>query len=307
MSIETFTISGRCLFGRAIHLFPEPHSQQFLFEYDEKGSISSLDIQHYDLTNTSIPLESKTGFLPYTIRMRHHHDTIHFLITNQEGIQEIKYPANRMDYLGSWIPIFGQWQYLSSLTPNNQLGDGLTYANKTLGVYELDLKQESDNTVVFYGGLSMPLTFFVGENQKIDSISGIGSAWNFEISRQNPIDIEKFAGVFAQKPVLGVVSPRDSFATIINDTEFKITYFRPFKRNRKIFGHIVPYNRVWRAGANWATKIAFDQDLSIEGISIPKGTYNIFTIPRENNQWTLILNTEKNAFGQCISLAFRLC
>jgi hypothetical protein len=302
--IETFTIVGKYLFGKAIHLFPEPHLEQFIFEYNERGAIRSLDIQHYTLENTAIPLKSKTGLLPYAVRMRYLDGLIDFEIIKNSGTTNKKYEAERIDYLGSWIPIFGQWQYLSSLVTNSQLQDSLHYVNWSLGVYDLDLKKESDTTIVFYGELSMPLTFFLDTEQLIDSISGIGSAWNFEITRHPPIDIDQFTKSFAKKSIIGIASPRDTFHASINGTNYQIKYFRPLKRDRKIFGHIVPYDRVWRAGANWATKISFDQDQIIEGTRIPKGTYNIFTIPRQDNNWTLILNSEENAFGSAYRQEF---
>jgi len=68
-SIETYSIIGNHMFGRAIHLYPEPHLRQFEFYYNQDGSIRSMDIQFFELANTSIPLNSKSGFLPYRIKM----------------------------------------------------------------------------------------------------------------------------------------------------------------------------------------------------------------------------------------------
>jgi hypothetical protein len=76
-----------------------------------------------------------------------------------------------------------------------------------------------------------------------------------------------------------------------------VAYSSPRAKGRKIYGGLVPYGKVWRAGANEATTIAIDTDVMIGGKAVPAGTYTIFTIPNED-KWTLILNkTTKNAKG----------
>ena len=76
-----------------------------------------------------------------------------------------------------------------------------------------------------------------------------------------------------------------------------VAYSSPRAKGRKIYGGLVPYGKVWRAGANEATTITIDTDVTIGGKTIPAGTYTIFTIPNED-KWTMIINkTTKNAKG----------
>jgi hypothetical protein len=72
-------------------------------------------------------------------------------------------------------------------------------------------------------------------------------------------------------------------------TDIEITYSRPSMRGRKIFGGLVPYGEVWRTGANQATRISFSTPLKVNGTDLPAGTYDVFTIPGEN-EWTVIFN-----------------
>ena len=75
-----------------------------------------------------------------------------------------------------------------------------------------------------------------------------------------------------------------------------ITYGRPFKKNREIFGSLVPFDQVWRTGADEATEITVDRDCIFAGQSLKAGTYVMYTIP-EQKEWTIILNSELAEWG----------
>src|ERR1035437_1649594 len=70
----------------------------------------------------------------------------------------------------------------------------------------------------------------------------------------------------------------------IGITDISITYHRPLVNGRKIWGDLVPYNAVWRAGANENTTITFTHDVTVEGKSLAAGTYGLHMIPTEN-EW----------------------
>jgi hypothetical protein len=76
----------------------------------------------------------------------------------------------------------------------------------------------------------------------------------------------------------------------------KISYGQPSKRNREIFGKLVPYGEVWRTGANEATEITFAKDATFGGKPVKAGTYTLFTIPGEK-EWTFILNSTLKQWG----------
>lgn len=76
----------------------------------------------------------------------------------------------------------------------------------------------------------------------------------------------------------------------------RVIYSRPQKRNREIFGKLIPYGEVWRTGANEATEITFYEDMKIADAVVKAGTYTLFTIPDEK-EWTVILNNKTNTWG----------
>lgn len=92
------------------------------------------------------------------------------------------------------------------------------------------------------------------------------------------------------------ISPKAGVSQTIGLTEVSISYSRPGVKGRKIWGGLVPYNKVWRTGANEATKITFSTDVKINGKKLKKGAYGFFAIPTEK-EWTLIFNYIHDQWG----------
>ena len=82
----------------------------------------------------------------------------------------------------------------------------------------------------------------------------------------------------------------------VSNGNIKITYGRPYKKGRDIFGGLEKYGKVWRTGADEATEITFSKDVSFAGKPVKAGTYSLFTIPAPQN-WTIILNSETGQSG----------
>ena len=79
-------------------------------------------------------------------------------------------------------------------------------------------------------------------------------------------------------------------------TDVEIEYSRPNVRGRQIFGGLVPYDKVWRTGANASTKITFSDAVKIGGKDVPAGEYAFYTLPTEN-EWTIILSKDTTGWG----------
>ena len=76
----------------------------------------------------------------------------------------------------------------------------------------------------------------------------------------------------------------------------KTDYSSPRIRGRKIFGDLVPYDKVWRTGANEATTFVTSSDVVVGGKSVPAGSYTLFTVPGAD-KWTLIINKKTGEWG----------
>lgn len=90
-------------------------------------------------------------------------------------------------------------------------------------------------------------------------------------------------------------SPNASVSQTIGTTQVTLTYGRPSVNNRDIFGGLVPYDEVWRTGANESTAITFSDDVMIEGERVDEGTYSLYTLPGED-MWNIIIN-DKLSWG----------
>jgi hypothetical protein len=82
----------------------------------------------------------------------------------------------------------------------------------------------------------------------------------------------------------------------IGITEITINYHRPLAKDRKVWGGLVPYGKVWRAGANENTTITFSDPVTIEGQPLDKGTYGLHMIPNAD-QWTIIFSKNSTSWG----------
>jgi len=103
-------------------------------------------------------------------------------------------------------------------------------------------------------------------------------------------------GAFAQQPETHrYTSPAATSSAMVGGRKITIEYYTPSMHGRKIFGELVPFNRVWATGANYATKITTEAPLLLGDLKLPKGSYSIWTIPGEK-EWTLIINKETGQF-----------
>ncbi|GGH13852.1 DUF2911 domain-containing protein [Mucilaginibacter phyllosphaerae] len=102
------------------------------------------------------------------------------------------------------------------------------------------------------------------------------------------------AVTFAQdKPV---PSPRDSVSAKIGASTVTINYGSPAVKGRKVYGELVPFDKVWRAGANEATTFTTTKDIMVQGKKLPAGTYGFFVIPTATS-WTIIFNKVAKQWG----------
>lgn len=76
----------------------------------------------------------------------------------------------------------------------------------------------------------------------------------------------------------------------------RVIYSRPQKKGRTIFGGLVPYDKIWRTGANEATELTLYKSLYLGDLCLDEGTYTLYTIPRKDS-WTIIINRDTNVWG----------
>jgi Protein of unknown function (DUF2911) len=118
----------------------------------------------------------------------------------------------------------------------------------------------------------------------------------------NQLNAQKFRG--ADKSAMDMSYFPDHFAhdrkfapeKVGNKAFIRITYSRPAKKDREVFGKLVPYNAIWRVGANENTEIKFYQNVNIGGKKLKAGTYSMFILPTET-EWIVIFNSDLDEWG----------
>lgn len=122
------------------------------------------------------------------------------------------------------------------------------------------------------------------------------------LSRNITLAVAAIAGSFFAassawaQPELPRPSPFAKVSQFIGLTEITVDYSSPAVKGRPIWGGLVPYDQMWRTGANQATKITFSRDVTFGGKPVPAGTYALFTIPAKG-AWTVILNKKAEQSG----------
>lgn len=106
-----------------------------------------------------------------------------------------------------------------------------------------------------------------------------------------------FIFVLATTLSMAQESPRVTAENTVKGVKITIDYSSPQVKERIIWGGLVPYDKVWRTGANSATTIEVGEDVKIGKNKIPKGKYALFTIPQKGDTWVVIINKEADQWG----------
>jgi hypothetical protein len=128
-----------------------------------------------------------------------------------------------------------------------------------------------------------------------------GTTYRYLVERIAAPDVTALAAAWAaldaQGRAMGAMSPRDSARGTILGIEFAFDYSRPSRRGRVLWGDVVPWDRVWRLGADMATHVSLSAPARIGGTSVPAGRYTLWMLPTERGQTLLIINRRVNIFG----------
>ena len=92
------------------------------------------------------------------------------------------------------------------------------------------------------------------------------------------------------------MSPRSIMTQVVGLTDVEINYSRPSARGRAVIGDLVPFGKLWRTGANENTTISFSDDVVIDGKTLPKGKYAIYTIPKADT-WEVVFYSKTDNWG----------
>jgi DUF2911 family protein len=151
-----------------------------------------------------------------------------------------------------------------------------------------------DSLTLMLGGIG-PLRARVDRQGTLLGVTGIGGTAQVTVERVQQLDLAALARSFAPRS-LGTLSPPDSVKATVAGATMAVRYSRPSTRGRVIFGAVVPWNQVWRTGANQATEFETSADVSVAGTTVPAGKYTLWTIPSPRG-WKLVVNKNTGQWG----------
>lgn len=144
-------------------------------------------------------------------------------------------------------------------------------------------------------GRNGPWVLRLDQQGRLVGYSGVGTAFQAEMTPLPKLDMDAAKASYAARP-LGALSTRDTARIRMGEVDMWVDYGRPSRRGREIFGAVVPWDQVWRTGANAATQFHTSADVVIGDTDVPAGTYTLYTLPSRKG-WKLILNKQTAQWG----------
>ena len=134
------------------------------------------------------------------------------------------------------------------------------------------------------------------------SYSGARTTYKVDVTRvSEPPDVrtigQQFADAEAKAGGVKSLSVRDTARATIGGAAFTVDYGRPLLRGRRLLGDVIPFDNVWRTGANAATQFTTSTAITLAGVRVPAGAYTLWTLPRANGVVELIVNKQTGQWG----------
>jgi hypothetical protein len=285
--VETYNMLPNHLYGKAFLRYPEDRIGVFDFHFYPDGSIRHYSMSFMNADSSHVTSAGTEGVYCES-------DTCTWFASwpNSDTEYSNKRAASHMDFIGGWTPTLSliEWNCMRLMKSGKQ-SLPITMINDYIGIRHVAVSKGNADTLIFGGDFLEYTKIKVTPEGRIVAYDGTTTPWNYIAHKLAPIDVDAMAKRMSKKPKIGIPSPTDKVNFVVENDTIRLSYGRPFKRGRKIFGGMIPYDSVWRTGANDPTTLRLPFDVKFENISVPKGEYSLYTIPRADG-WTLIFNTD---------------
>lgn len=303
MSAESFSKTNNGFEGRMLLRMPVTQIATFKTELDGNGQVSDMTI------NWQTPSTNPDGPKPrsYHITIHDTTATVHLGGTwrgkDVDTTFTMSVPEGAVPGFGKLPPATSTFTQLiqEATRPNNSI------PYKT-SIIMPGSKRELRGTINRLTGDTLSLNIFgysylatVNENNMISWYSGQRTTVKTITKPATNVNLDQLAAHFAKLDAEGrgmqIASPLDSAVATLDGAHLKIIYSRPSMRGRKIWGGLVPYDTVWRTGANAATEFSTSKDLMIGDTKVPAGNYTLYSIYAPDSSGKLIINSQTGQWG----------
>jgi len=297
VALEQYTRTATQLRGEYVVRTPRSLHRIYTADLNPDGTVRRWELVTHNIGGGPGPMETKAS-------VDFSGDTAVMVSPQGDGTVTSKFAVPRgtfpfliygyglLEHMGRWARATGK---------DSVRFTALASANQTSGGY---IRKRGGDTLVFMldeGQLAGvgPFTFRLDRQGHLTWLTGKGSTLQVEVQRVASVPMAQATQSFANRP-LGQLSPRDTTRANLQGVDVWIDYSRPLKRGREIFGNIVPWNAVWRTGANAATQLSAAGDIVIgDGGAaqvVRAGKYTLWTLPTPTG-WKVIINKQTGQWG----------
>jgi hypothetical protein len=301
LAAERFSRSATRLEGEIVSLVPMARAVRYTAALNPDATISRFEI-------SGEPATSGAAGLRTSAEVRFVGDSAHTLATRGDSTQRFSVApgAGALPFVPFTYALYEQLARrlrqsgrdsiaVMTLTPGQRQPFGFSVVRRGGDTVDVDFLPVPD----FYPG-GQPAHMRVDAAGRLLALDGTDSPLKVVVERVDDVDIGEYRRRFAAREAaqgpMGQLSGRDTLRATIGGANLTIDYGRPRRRGREIFGNVVPWNRVWRLGANAATGFTTDRDLLMGGVVIPKGSYTLFMLPSPEGS-KLIVNRQTGQWG----------
>lgn len=286
VGIEKYRINENEIELEAIRRVNSISKDVVKIRYREDGSILQMETKSYN------PSDSLLGLFI----MKSVADSL-FYTSEGNGRKNTWARKGRPHLLGAQIPYYATYEMFIE---NYEKSPDNGFEFMAIKPEPINVEKTDEKTYKLSIKITRDIEVKLNANKELEKVSAVGTGLlSYEAKNIDENDFNQTANQWLTDPltkIIPTISPRIKDTFNIRGTEIILDYSRTSKRGRKIFGGLVPYDKVWRTGSNLATHIEFGHNVLFEDNEIPKGKYTLFTIPKID-QWFLLINKETGQWG----------
>ncbi len=308
ISVESVTRQGNTITSDEVDRFPRVRVRHTVIDFNQDGSIRHLVM---DIHTPSEPVNERERKVIADVA----NNEVHITKTDGTGTLKRDFATGGSIVVAHVPQMYSLYELYfaaalkheaaSKLAPGSDVQMRQFYIDREFDRFPLGRAH-----VRSFGGGKAEIThdWLSGTGEaEVDSVnhmlsySGARTTYDVKVNRlASPPDVksigERFEAIETKTGTVKQLSVRDTTQAQIGNANFTVDYGRPLMRGRKVLGDVLPYDRVWRTGANAATQFTTSAPIKLAGLQVPAGTYTLWTVPHTGGV-DLIVNRQSGQWG----------
>src|SRR5881296_460528 len=290
LAIEQYTRTADRLQGEQVVRAPRTVHRIYTVTFGPSGAAERFELVTHNVSGAPGPAETKAT-------ATFQGDSAVSTLTRSDSTRTVRarVGAGALPYLGQSFGLVEEVARRARAAGRDRYTMSMLVLGDTEPMPVTVTRAGADSLTMMLDGIG-PLRVRLDEHGTLLGVSGIGGTAQITVERVGGgLDLAALGKSFASRS-LGTLSPGDSVRASLGSAVLTVRYSRPSMRGRAIFGNVVPWNKVWRTGANQATIFETGADLVVAGTIVPAGKYSLWTLPSPGG-WKLIVNKNTGQWG----------